>query len=157
MLLTPAVRCWWKGQWVSTKLELLIIACVQLGPRKLSVLWSSGVSTLQRLLKYWNEWKDSRDFHNCHAVILWMSTVQLEGCPLSRVPLYNSICLSSSLLSRGSLGATPSLHLNGTVSQYGMHDVLQIKHIWFLWQHMQFRRHTCTWKIFTSKIRMCMC
>ena len=28
------------------------IACVQLGPRKLSVIWSSRVSAIQGLLKY---------------------------------------------------------------------------------------------------------
>ena len=39
--------------------------CVQLGPRKLSVIRSSGVSAIQELLKYWGEWKDSRDFQKC--------------------------------------------------------------------------------------------
>ena len=30
----------------------LSIVCVQLGPRKLSVIWGSGVSAIQGLLKY---------------------------------------------------------------------------------------------------------
>ena len=37
---------------------------------------NSGVSTIQGLLKYSNEWKDSRDFRNC---LLYC------GCPLLRV------------------------------------------------------------------------
>ena len=39
--------------------------CVQLGPRKLSVIRISGVSVIQGLLKFWGEWKDSRDFQKC--------------------------------------------------------------------------------------------
>ena len=46
------------GGWLS-------IVCIQLGPQKLSVIRSSGVSAVQGLLKYWNQWKDSRDFQNC--------------------------------------------------------------------------------------------
>ena len=37
---------------MSAKSGLLSIACVQLGLRKLSVIRSSGVSTIQGLLKY---------------------------------------------------------------------------------------------------------
>ena len=37
---------------MSTKSGSLSIACVQLGPRKLSVIRNSGVSAIQRLLKY---------------------------------------------------------------------------------------------------------
>ena len=47
---------WWtillKSRRVSAKSGLLSIACVQLGPRKLSVIQSSGVSAIQGLLKY---------------------------------------------------------------------------------------------------------
>ena len=50
---------------MSAKSGSLSIVCVQLGPRKLSVIRSSGVSAIQELLKYWSEWKDSRDFQNC--------------------------------------------------------------------------------------------
>ena len=39
---------------MSTKLGLLSIVCIQLGPWKLSVIQSSGVSAFQGLLKYWN-------------------------------------------------------------------------------------------------------
>ena len=41
-----------KGRQVSAKSGSLSIASVQLGPRKLSVIWSSGVSAIQGLLKY---------------------------------------------------------------------------------------------------------
>ena len=34
-------------------------------PQKLSVIRSSGASAIGGLLKYWSEWKDSRDFQNC--------------------------------------------------------------------------------------------
>ena len=37
---------------MSTKSGSLSIACVQLGPRKLSIIRSSGVSDIQGLLKY---------------------------------------------------------------------------------------------------------
>ena len=50
---------------MSAKSGSLSIACVQLGPQKLSIIWSSGVSTIQGLLKYWSDWKDSWDFQNC--------------------------------------------------------------------------------------------
>ena len=55
---------------------LLSIVCVQSGPRKLFVIWSSGVSAIQGLLKYSSEWKDSRDFQNCPLYC---------GCTLLRV------------------------------------------------------------------------
>ena len=48
----------------------------QLGPRKLSVIWSSGMSAIQGLLKYRSEWEDSRDFQNCPLY---------RECPLLRV------------------------------------------------------------------------
>ena len=35
---------------MSAKSGSLSIACIQLGPRKLSVIWSSGVSAIQGLL-----------------------------------------------------------------------------------------------------------
>ena len=60
---------------MSTKPGSLSIVCVQSGPRKLSVTRSSGVSAIQGLLKYWSEWKDSRDFQNCPLY---------RGCPLLR-------------------------------------------------------------------------
>ena len=37
------------------------IACIQLGPRKLSVMRSSGVSAIQGLVKCGSEWKDSQN------------------------------------------------------------------------------------------------
>ena len=40
------------------------------------IIWSSGVSTCQRLLKYWSEWKDSWDFWNC---LLYCECLQLRG------------------------------------------------------------------------------
>ena len=57
------------------------VVCVQLGPRKLSVIRSSGVSAIQGLLKYWSEWEDSWNFQNCQLYPLlrvsvkWGSTV----------------------------------------------------------------------------------
>ena len=65
----------WKGRWVPTKSGLLSIVCLQLGLQKLSIKWSSRVSAIQGLLKYWNEWKDSWDFQNCPLC---------RGCPLLR-------------------------------------------------------------------------
>ena len=58
------------------KFGSLSIVCVQLGRQKLSVIWSTRVSAVQGLLKYWSEWKDSQDFQklNCMSVI---SRVQL--------------------------------------------------------------------------------
>ena len=51
---------------VSAKLGLLSIACVGLGVQKVAVILScSRVSSIQGLLKYWSEWKDSQDFWNC--------------------------------------------------------------------------------------------
>ena len=76
-LLTPAAMVDNPAEKVnecSLKLGSSSIVSVQLGQRKLSVIQSSGVSTVQGLLlKYWSQWKDSWDFRNC---------------PLSRVPLY---------------------------------------------------------------------
>jgi len=46
-------------------LDLLSIVCVQMEAQKLSIIRSSGVSAVQRLLKYWSECKDSHDFRNC--------------------------------------------------------------------------------------------
>ena len=46
-------------------LNQLSIVCLQLGPQKLSVIRSSGVSAIQELLNYCNERKDSQDFRNC--------------------------------------------------------------------------------------------
>ena len=60
---------------MSAKSESLRIACIQLGLRKLSVIRSSRMSTIQGLLKYWSEWKDSRDFQNCPLY---------HGCPFFR-------------------------------------------------------------------------
>ena len=40
-----------EGRWVVTKLRLLSIVCIQLGPQKLSVVRNSGVSTVQVLVK----------------------------------------------------------------------------------------------------------
>ena len=54
----------WKGR-VSAKSGSLSIDCVHLGPQKLSVIRSSGMSAIQGLLKYWSEWKDRWDFQNC--------------------------------------------------------------------------------------------
>ena len=62
----------WKGRRVSTELGSLCIAYVQFGPWK---LWRREVSAIQELLKYWSEWKDSRDFQNCPLYC---------GCPLLR-------------------------------------------------------------------------
>ena len=42
-----------------------VIVYVKLGQQILSVIRSSGISAIQRLLKYWSKWKDSRDFQNC--------------------------------------------------------------------------------------------
>ena len=63
---------------MSAKSGSLSTVCLQLGPRKLSVIRTSGVSAIQGLLKYWSERKDSRDFQNCPLY---------RGCPLSGVPL----------------------------------------------------------------------
>ena len=66
-------RSCWKGRQVSTKLGLLSIACIHLGAWKLSITQGSGgVSAIQRLLKYWSEWKELSELF----VILWVSAVQ---------------------------------------------------------------------------------
>ena len=65
----------WRGRQVSAKLRSLSIVCIQLGPRKPSIIWSRGVSTIQGLLKYWSEWKDSQGVQNCPLY---------RGCPLLR-------------------------------------------------------------------------
>jgi len=51
----------------------LSIVCVQVGPQKLSVIWSSGVSLFRGCL---SKWKDSGDFQNC---------LLYHGCLLLRV------------------------------------------------------------------------
>ena len=61
-----------KGLQMFAELGLLSIVCVQLGPRKLSVIRNSGVSTIQELLKYSSEWKDSWDFQNCVCMYVCM-------------------------------------------------------------------------------------
>ena len=68
---------------MSAKSGSLSIVCVQSGPQKMSVIWNSGVSAIQGLLKYWSEWKDSRDFQNC---------------PLSEVPLYYLLVINEEIL-----------------------------------------------------------
>ena len=61
---------------MSTKSGTLSIVYVQLGVRKLSVIWSRGVSAIKGLhFKYCSEWKDSWDFRNCPLY---------RGCPLLR-------------------------------------------------------------------------
>ena len=60
---------------MSAKSGSLSIACIQLGLRKLPVVRSSRVSTILGSLKYWSEWKDSRNFQNCPLY---------HGCPLFR-------------------------------------------------------------------------
>ena len=65
----------WKGRRMSNELGSLCIAYVQFGPWKLSIIWRREVSAIQELLKYWSEWKDSRDFQNCPLYC---------GCPLLR-------------------------------------------------------------------------
>ena len=47
-----AFKWCWNGHWVSTISGSLSIVCVQLGPRMLSVVWSSRVSAIQGLLTY---------------------------------------------------------------------------------------------------------
>ena len=56
---------YWKGWWVSTKSGPLSIVYIRLGLQKLSVIWNSRVSAIQRYLKCWSEWKDSWDSQNC--------------------------------------------------------------------------------------------
>ena len=62
---------WWTMLLIRSTSIGVIKDCVQLGP---CVIWSSGVSAIQGLLKYWSEWE-----------IVWVSAV--EGCPLSGAPL----------------------------------------------------------------------
>ena len=71
------IQSCWKGRRVFTKSGSLSVACIQLGPRKLSVIRSSGVSAIQGLLQYWSEWKDSWDFQNCPVYH------RCQGCPLT--------------------------------------------------------------------------
>ena len=54
---------------------------VQLGVRKVFVIWSSGVSAIQGFLMSMEKWLELSEL----SVISWVSTV--ERCPLSRVPL----------------------------------------------------------------------
>ena len=56
------------------KLGSLSIACVQLGPRKLSIIRSSGVSM------------EGQSGLSELSVLSWLSAI--KGCPLSGVPLY---------------------------------------------------------------------
>ena len=46
---------------MSTKLGSLSIVCIQLGPRKLAVVRSREVAAKQGVLKYYSEWRCSRD------------------------------------------------------------------------------------------------
>ena len=68
---------------MSAKLGLLSIACVQLGPRKLSVMQSSGVSAMQGLSTEVNG-KTVWTFRIVHYIV----GVHFLGVPLSRIPLY---------------------------------------------------------------------
>ena len=68
---------------MSAKSGSLSIACVQLGPRKLSVIRSSGVSAIQGLLKYGSQWKDNRDFR----IVRYIVGVRYLGVSLSGVPI----------------------------------------------------------------------
>ena len=54
-----------KGRQVSAKLGSLSIICIQLGPRKLSIIQSREVATKQGFLKYYSEWRCSRDQGEC--------------------------------------------------------------------------------------------
>ena len=69
---------------MSAKSGSLSIACVQLGPRKLSVIWSSGVSAIQGLL----EVNEGQSGLSELSIILWVSAVQ--GCQLSGVPVLST-------------------------------------------------------------------
>ena len=67
---------------MSAKLGSFSIVCIQLGPRKLSIIQSSRVSAIQRLLKYEVNGRTVETFR----IVISLSAV--EGCLLSRVPLY---------------------------------------------------------------------
>ena len=56
----------------------------------LTVIQSSGVSAIQRLLKYWSEWKDSRDFHNCPVLlpILFTCAHHVHVCVVALVEIW---------------------------------------------------------------------
>ena len=73
---------------MSARSGSLSIACVQLGPRKLSVIRSSGVSTIQGLLIKVLKSMEGQSGLPELSVISWMSAVQ--GCPLSGVPRYTN-------------------------------------------------------------------
>ena len=70
---------------MSAKSGSLSIVCVQLGPRKVSVIQSSGVSAIQGIEV------NGRTIGSL-SVILWVSAV--KGCPLSGVPLQSAIRLA---------------------------------------------------------------
>ena len=61
--------------------SLLCIVCIQLGLQKLSVIWNSGVSTVQKL-----QVLKGMEVQSGLSELSVMSAV--EGCPLGRVPLY---------------------------------------------------------------------
>ena len=67
--------------------RLFIIVQAQTGPNKVSVIRNSGVSGSFNVLKSMNSKIHSG--HSKLSVISQVSTV--EGCPLSRVPLYGLI------------------------------------------------------------------
>ena len=47
-----------------------------------AVIRSSGVFAIQGLLKYWSEWKDTRDFQNCLLYNSWGVSVKWGSFPL---------------------------------------------------------------------------
>ena len=74
---------------MSTKSGSLSIVCIQLGPRKLSIIRSSGVSAIQGLLSNEVNGRTVGTFR----IVRYIVGVCCEGCPLSGVPLY---CLCDS-------------------------------------------------------------
>ena len=85
---------WWAMLLKRSMSVQLITVCVQLGPWKLSVTQSSGVSGL---LKYWSERKDSWDFRNClyiMGVSCWRVSVKL-GSTVTSFPVLMCVLVSS--------------------------------------------------------------
>ena len=73
---------------MSAKSGSLSIVCVPLGPQKMSVVQSSGVSAIQGLLKYRSQRKDSRDFRDfplyCRCPLL--RGVHKQGSTVCKLP-----------------------------------------------------------------------
>ena len=117
---------------------MVSIVRVQLVQWKLSVIQSSGVFTIQGLLKNWSKWKDSWDFWNC---------LLYRGCLLSRdvrsagfhcirnISLHSSASIPSALVTWDHSCTTPPHIQIVAIHIEHLHPQFSSPSVFVVWNH----------------------